>query len=328
MNVTLVVDRQNHLTLDEHVERLLRARGKIREGMYDFLDALKDAKNQLSENTFQNELGFRLGMKKSTLSKWLAIASSDYLMSKRDQLPPTLFSLYVFTLIEKKYHHHYGEKYFPIMDRLIKNGQITPHSERSDLEVILQEITQRIRQDDQLKRQEAILSLSGGKLAPDRPAETLDEYLEDKTRFRSFVVIPTDLLMRKWSNGGYFSSDIAEEFPLHDLRAPSMAETLSCLIKVKMRDIETGIKLINAWGFAYRDTVVPPSANDRCTVLVDEYVLLRGERGQGKRIATKDCLSFDTDDILEFAEQNSSNPSLLVFGSTSRPDWSCLSAIS
>ena len=67
MNVALVVDRLNHLTLDEHVERLLRARGKIREGMYDFLDALKDAKNQLSENTFQNELGFRLGMKKSTL---------------------------------------------------------------------------------------------------------------------------------------------------------------------------------------------------------------------------------------------------------------------
>ena len=94
-----------------------------------------------------------------------------------------------------------------------------------------------------------------------------------------------------------------------------------------MRDIETGIKLINAWGFAYRDTVVPPSVTDRCTVLVDEYVLLRGERGQGKRITTKACLSFDTDDILEFAEQNSANPSLLVFDTTSRTDWSSLSAI-
>jgi hypothetical protein len=213
------------------------------------------------------------------------------------------------------------------MDHLIKNGQITPHSERNDLEVILQKITQRIRRDDQVRRQEAIMSLSGGRFSPDRPAETLDEYLEDKTRFRSFVVIPPDLLMRKWSDNGYFSSDIADEFPLHDLRAPSMAETLSCLIKVKMRDIETGIKLINAWGLAYRDTVVPPSANDRCTVLVDEYVLLRGERGQGNLITTKACLSFDTDDILEFAEQNSAKPSLLVFDSTSRPDWSSLSAI-
>ena len=145
MSVTLIVDRLNHLSLDEHIERLLRAQTKFREGLYEFIDALKDAKDQLPENTFQNELGLRLGMKKSTLSKWIAMGSSDYLMSKRDQLPPTLFSLYVFTLIEKKYHQYYGEQCFPIMDRLIKNGQITPHSERNDLEVILQEITQRIR---------------------------------------------------------------------------------------------------------------------------------------------------------------------------------------
>ena len=327
MSMMLVVGGQNHLTLDEHVKRLLDARTKIREGLWEFIDALKDARDQLPPNTFQNELGIRLGMKKSSLSRWLAIASSDYLMRKRDQLPATFYNLYVFTLIEKKYHEHYGQKYFPIMDRLIKNGLITPHSERNDLEVILQEITQRIRQDDQLRRQDAILSLSGGKLAPDQPAETLDEYLADKTRFRSFVVIPSETQMRKWSDNGYFASDIADEFPLHDLRAPSMAETLSCFIKVKMKDMETGIKLINAWGFAYRDTVVPPSSNDRCTVLVDEYVLLRGERGQGKRIATKVCLSFETDDILEFAEQNSVGPNLLVFDTTGRTDWSSLSAI-
>ena len=86
MNVALVVDRQNHLTLDEHVERLLDAQTKIREGFWEFIDALKDARDQLSPNAFQNELGNRLEMKKSSLSRWLAIASSDYLMSKRDQL--------------------------------------------------------------------------------------------------------------------------------------------------------------------------------------------------------------------------------------------------
>lgn len=326
MSMTLVVGRENQLTLDEHVQRLLDARTKMRDGLWDFIDALKDAYDQLPPNTFQNELGIRLEMRKSTLSKWIAIGASDYILSKRDNLPPTFTSLYVFTLIEKKYLQHYGQKCFPIMDRLIKSGQVTPRSERSDLEIILQEITQRIRQDDQLRRQAAIMSLSGGRFSPDRPAETLPEYLEDKTRFRSFVVIPSEAQMRKWGDNGYFASDIADEFPLHDLRAPSMAETLTCLIKVKMRDIETGIKLINAWGFSYRDTIVPPTSNDRCTVLVDEYVLVRGERGQGKRITTKACLSFDTDDILEFAEQNSSEPNLLVFDTTGRTDWSCLSA--
>jgi hypothetical protein len=80
-----------------------------------------------------------------------------------------------------------------------------------------------------------------------------------------------------------------------------------------------------------RNKWVNPPAKEKPTNdvsdLVDEYVLLRGERGQGKRITTKACLSFETDDILEFAEQNSAEPSLLVFDTTSRSDWSCLSAI-
>ena len=40
MSVTQIADRQNHLTLDEHVKRLLDARTKIREGLWEFIDAL------------------------------------------------------------------------------------------------------------------------------------------------------------------------------------------------------------------------------------------------------------------------------------------------
>ena len=93
MSMTLVVGGQNHLSLDEHVARLLNARTKIREGLWDFIDALKDARDQLPPNTFQNELGIRLGMKKSSLSQWISIASSDYLLRKRDHLPPASRSL-------------------------------------------------------------------------------------------------------------------------------------------------------------------------------------------------------------------------------------------
>jgi len=38
--------------------------------LWEFIDALKDARDQLSSNAFQNELGNRLEMRKSTLSKW------------------------------------------------------------------------------------------------------------------------------------------------------------------------------------------------------------------------------------------------------------------
>jgi hypothetical protein len=327
MNVSLVVDRQNHLTLDEHVKRLLTAQTKMREGLWEFIDALKEAQDQLPPNTFQNELGIRLGMKKSVLSKWIAISDSIYLLSKRDQLPPRFSSLYILTLIEKKYLHQYGDQCSKILDRLIENDQITPQTERSGLEEILQEITQRIRKDDQSKRQEAILSLSGGNLSSGQLNQTLEDHIQNKSRFRSFVVIPPKILMQKWSDGGYFSSDIADEFPLHELRAPSMAETLSCLIRVKMKDIETGIKLINAWGFSYRDVVVPPTSSDHCAILNDVDVLVRGERGQSKRLMNNVCLSFEVNDILEFVEQNCGGPNLLVFHPTDRKDWSCLSAI-
>ena len=45
MSVTLVSGGQNHLTLDEHVERLLNARTKIREGLPDNSVCIADSKS-------------------------------------------------------------------------------------------------------------------------------------------------------------------------------------------------------------------------------------------------------------------------------------------
>lgn len=90
-----------------------------------------------------------------------------------------------------------------------------------------------------------------------------------------------------------------------------------------MRDIETGIKLLNAWGFAYRDIGVPP-VEKSCTIIDDSYVLLRGERGKRKRIATKSFASLEIDDILGFAERISCDPNLLVFQTSDREGWSSL----
>ena len=45
MSVTLASSGQNHLTLDEHVERLLNARTKIREGLPDNSVCIADSKS-------------------------------------------------------------------------------------------------------------------------------------------------------------------------------------------------------------------------------------------------------------------------------------------
>lgn len=128
---------------------------------------------------------------------WIAISDSIYLLSKRDQLPPRFSSLYILTLIKKKYPHRYRDQCSKILDRLIENEQITPQTERSGLEKILQEITQRIRKDDQSKRQEAILSLSGGNLSSGQLSQTLEDHIQNKSKFYWFVVIPPKILMQK-----------------------------------------------------------------------------------------------------------------------------------
>ena len=325
MSFAIVNGGKNNLSLDDHVDRILAAQSRMRVSLYEFIDAIRDAYDQLPQQTFQNELGHRLGMKKSILSKWISIATSDYLRGKRDCTPATFSSLYVLTLIQKKYHKRYGDQSLQKIDRLIESGKITSKSERSDLECILSNITQKIREDERLKRQGAILALSGGRFDLDGLGQTIEEHLQNNARYRSFVITPPSTLMSRWKDNGYFSSDIAEEFPLHELRAPSMAETLIVLIKLKMKEIETGIKLINAWGFSYRDVVVPPSeVGDKCSVIDDSDVLVRGERGQRRVLDTKTCASFETSDVLDFAEQISSGPNILVFGTTNRTGWASL----
>lgn len=314
---------KNHLSLDEHIKRLEQARGKVREGFNEFLNALADAYEQLPENTFQNELCSRLNMKKSMLSRWVSIVRSNHIMENRDRLPSSMFSLYTFTLIEKKYNEWYGKNSQKMLSKLFEEDRINSSSGRSDIELILADINQTIKQDEQLRRQNAILSLSGASLAPNPLCKTLEDHLADKVRFRSFVIMPTDSQISRWSNEGLFANDIAEEFPLHDLRAPSMKQPVSCLIKVKMRDIETGIKLLNAWGFSYRDIGVPP-VEKSCSILDESYVLLRGERGKRKTLVSKSFGSLDTEDILEFAERISGSPSLLVFQTSDREGWSSL----
>ena len=294
----------------------------MKEGLIEFVIAMRNAYEQLPDKTFQNEIGKRLDMKKSVLSKWLSISTSDFIVDNLRNLPTSFSSLYTLTLIEKKYKQLFGK--LNELDTLVESKQIHTWTERSDLELILKRITQQIRIEEQQKRQDAIMSLDEGNLSSRISSKTIDEYLSDKERFRSFVVCPDEMQMQRWSDVGLFQIDIAEEFPLHDLRTPSVAETVSCFVRVKMNRIDTGIKLLNAWGFSYRDIIVPPSTNSYCSILDEEYVLLRGERGQAKNLTHTTCFSLESEDILDFVEQNYSSPYLMVFDKTVRKEWSCL----
>ena len=315
----------NHLSIQEHINRVLSAKEKMRDGLYEFVNAIKDAYEQLEKNAFQNDLCSKLDMRKTELSKWISISKSEFITSNIQKLPSSFTSLYTITLIEKKYKIKFGEAaHYTKLKNLIKHNEISKYSERSDLELILKRITQEIRLDEQIKREQSLLSLSGGQLTKLISSKTIEEYLDDKSRFRSFVVIPSEKQIARWSDIGLLQNDIAEEFPLQDLRSPSVNERLSCLIKIQMNHIDTGIKLLNSWGFSYRDTIVPPITTHYCSILNNEFVVVRGERGTVKKLEQSTCFSLDTEDLLDFADTNYSGPNLLVFEKTLRKDWSCL----
>lgn len=322
MSLTLL-SNQNHLTIEEHILKILEARTKMDDGFYSFIESIRDAYEQLPTKSFQNELGERLNMKRSVLSKWVSISRSSFIEKHIRKLPPSLSTLYTITLIEKKYEQMYSTNFTHHMNQLVTDELITITTDRNECELILKRITQDIRLRTQLIRHDNLLSLSGGTLAPGASRKTLTELIEDKLRFRSFVVIPTDEQISLWGDNGYFQMDIANDFPLHDLRTPSIIETISCLIKVRMNKIDVGIKLLSTWGFSYRNSIVPPLTNSYCSLLDDEYVIVRGERGQEKKLSNSTCFTLDTEDLLDFVEDNYEGPNLLVFADTMRKDWSC-----
>jgi len=322
MSLTLVSNR-NHLTIEEHITNIIDARENMKEGLYEFIQSIRNANEQLPIKSFQNELGLRLNMKKSVLSKWISIAQSKFIEKHLRKLPPSFSSLYTITLIEKKYIQMYPLNPQHYMCHLIYSRKLSSNSDRHECEVHLKRITQQIAREKQLIRHDDILSLSGGTLASTKTKKSIFEYLDGNKRFRSFVVIPSDEQISLWSDDGYLQMDIANDFPLHELRTPSITENVSCLIKVKMKRIDTGIKLLSSWGFSYRNVIVPPLTNAYCTILDEEYVMVRGERGQEKKLTNPSCFTLDTEDILDFSEQNYNGPNLLVFGDTLREDWSC-----
>ena len=185
MSITLVSNR-NSLSLEEHISRIVSARKTLKEGLYQFIFAIRDAYQQLPQNSFQNKLCKKLDIRKSELSRWISISASEFINDNIKKLPPSFSSLYTITLIEKKYAKKYPINYFERLNALIKDKEITSQTNRSELEQILKRVVQLIRVDEQNKRHNSLLSLTGGSLAKDISSKTIDEYLKEKIKFNSF----------------------------------------------------------------------------------------------------------------------------------------------
>ena len=80
---------QSTLSIAHHVKTIEAARKRVKDAIFDVVDAILDAENHLDETAFQDALGVEIGMSKGTISKWLSIGKSPFISENRRVLPCT-----------------------------------------------------------------------------------------------------------------------------------------------------------------------------------------------------------------------------------------------
>lgn len=317
----------NHLTIDQHVDRIRSALDRARSAVFELVDAIKSAHDELGNDVFQSQLAERLGMSASTLSRWLQIGNSQFLMNQQTRLPGTFSSLYDLTRLEKVYVEQYGPTEAERrLAKLLEDGKVKPTSEQSEIQALLKSIDDRVKKKKKKEREARINSLAERGEIEISTHATLPDLLGQGAIFRTFVVVPPKELLSKWGDDGILESDIAEQFPLLDLRSPSVSETVTCLLSVPANQIDAGLKMLSAFGFSYRDLFVPNHDGAGLSLLKAEKIVLRGERGGGKNLTETKIASVKLDSILDFAETVGAAPNILVFDTTERAGWTCLTS--
>lgn len=314
----------NELTLDEHVLRIRDAMGKARDAIFDVATAIKDCQLQLGTDTLQQDVAERLGMSKSTLNKWIAIANSDFILANRKQVPPTFTGLYYLTRLEKKYEEFYPNKAQTNLTKLISDGRLLTTSQHTDVQAFITEIQRKIDAKKKRELEKKNLSLTGRAVASTPASTTLADLVSQHITFRTIVVTLSPNHLSEWSDSGFLKADIQSDFPLHELRAPSITETVTCLLPVPMNRINVGLKALSAFGFSYRDTFVPAMAVPGLHLLNTQVVVLRGERGKPATVQALSLNGTTTENLVEYAEANLAPPYLSVFSKVARDHWTCV----
>lgn len=325
MNEVIV---SGQFTIDEHIDRIKRCLEKTRDSIFETVITIKQCKDEVGDDVFQNEISKRLGMSPSTLNRWLSIGSSNFILDHKDKLPSTFSSLYDITLLEKKYVEFYGQtKGSDQLQKLLDEGNISITSYQSDIQEILRSIDLKLKNRQKRQREKNVVGLSGGEIKFQTKTTTIEELSISQSKFRSFVIqLPKELISR-WGDDGYSELEIMEEFPLYDLRTPSIFDVVTCLITVPINKFDVGIKVLNSFGFTYRDVFIPTQSSDRLTLMSKEKVVLRGERGLGSP-KTNTLKSSSTNDLIEWTTENSDGPYCLVFDTTDQPHWVSVTNVS
>ncbi len=315
------LSRISDLTIDEHIERIQRCLQRTRDSIFETVVTIKECKEQLGDDVFQNEVSERLGMSPSTLNRWLSIGNSEFIMNNKDNVPSTFSGLYSISRLEKKYTTFYPKDSDSRLQKLIDEDSIQLSSQNNDILELEQRIDSLIKRRNKKIREKKMVGLNSGVYQSQTKQTTLDELVTNRELFRTFVINLNSNQITKWGDDSVFEMDIRDEFPLHEIRSPNLTDLVVCLIRVPMKKINVGLKVMKSFGFTYRDTFVPQDDVSGLRNVKDEIVIIRGERGTNKSELGTTIKSSKITDVLEYCEDNFREPMLVVFDDVERNNW-------
>jgi len=281
-------------------------------------EAITNAVFQLEDR--QKDLAEQLGMSRGTLSKWIAIGSNQSLMNMKQSVPESFDSLYQLSSLEKQYNKFYGnrEGHKKFLD-LFKNNFITPLSQRGDINNILKLHKDKIKQTTKTTKYLDSKDQQFSKSIKNQSEIKLAVLLKSKLFFNTIVVVPLEEQLNQWRQDE-IQADINSDYAIRNLENKDKNIFQICLIKVKGKDIDIGIKALGSWGYDYNKILVPKQTKNSLVDISSEFIVVVGSKGTDKK-ENFIMRSSATIDLIEFAKQIGEQPYLFVGEKLNIKNW-------
>ena len=308
----------NIMSLEDHVKKINLAKSRVKNSIFEMAEAITNAVFQLEDR--QKDLAEQLGMSRGTLSKWIAIGSNHSLMNMKQSVPESFDSLYQLSSLEKQYNKFYGnrEGHKKFLD-LFKNNFITPLSQRGDINNILKLHKDKIKQTTKTTKYLDSKDQQFSKSIKNQSEIKLAVLLKSKLFFNTIVVVPLEEQLNQWRQDE-IQADINSDYAIRNLENKDKNIFQICLIKVKGKDIDIGIKALGSWGYDYNKILVPKQTKNSLVDISSEFIVVVGSKGTDKK-ENFIMRSSATIDLIEFAKQIGEQPYLFVGEKLNVKNW-------
>ena len=308
----------NIMSLEDHVKKINLAKSRVKNSIFEMAEAITNAVFQLEDR--QKDLAEQLGMSRGTLSKWIAIGSNQSLMNMKQSVPESFDSLYQLSSLEKQYNKFYGnrEGHKKFLD-LFKNNFITPLSQRGDINNILKLHKDKIKQTTKTTKYLDSKDQQFSKSIKNQSEIKLAVLLKSKLFFNTIVVVPLEEQLNHWRQDE-IQGDINSDYAIRNLENKDKNIFQICLIKVKGKDIDIGIKALGSWGYDYNKILVPKQNKNSLVDISSEFIVVVGSKGTDKK-ENFIMRSSATIDLIEFAKQIGEQPYLFVGEKLNIKNW-------